>query len=36
VLDHGQIKEQGSHDELLNNQGVYHGLIEAQFRFMAS
>lgn len=33
VLDHGQIKEQGTHEELLEKQGLYHGLIEAQYRF---
>jgi ATP-binding cassette subfamily B protein len=36
VLDHGQIKEQGTHEELLENRGIYHGLIEAQYRFLAS
>jgi ATP-binding cassette subfamily B protein len=36
VLDHGQIKEQGTHDELLAMKGIYHGLIEAQYRFLAS
>jgi ATP-binding cassette subfamily B protein len=36
VLDHGQVKEQGTHEELLENRGIYHGLIEAQYRFLAS
>lgn len=34
VLDHGQILEVGSHDELMKLKGVYHGLIEAQYRFL--
>jgi len=34
VLDHGEIKEQGSHEELIAKQGVYHGLIQAQYRFL--
>ncbi|MNF09272.1 putative multidrug resistance ABC transporter ATP-binding/permease protein YheH [compost metagenome] len=34
VLDHGQIVEQGSHEELVAKRGVYNGLIEAQYRFL--
>lgn len=34
VLDHGRIVETGNHDELLNQRGIYHGLIEAQYRFL--
>ncbi|HEY2493513.1 MAG TPA: ABC transporter ATP-binding protein [Paenibacillus sp.] len=34
VLDHGEIKEEGNHAELVKQQGIYHGLIEAQFRFV--
>jgi ATP-binding cassette subfamily B multidrug efflux pump len=34
VLDHGVIKEEGSHDELIQLGGIYHGLIEAQYRFL--
>ncbi|MEK8127343.1 ABC transporter ATP-binding protein [Paenibacillus filicis] len=34
VLDHGEIKEQGNHEELIAKQGVYHGLIQAQYRFL--
>ncbi|MFF2018572.1 ABC transporter ATP-binding protein [Paenibacillus sp. NPDC058177] len=34
VLDHGQIKEEGNHSELTARDGVYNGLIEAQFRFL--
>jgi ATP-binding cassette subfamily B protein len=36
VLDHGRIVEQGNHAELLQKQGVYHGLIEAQYRFLSA
>ncbi|GGA23722.1 ABC transporter ATP-binding protein [Paenibacillus physcomitrellae] len=34
VLDHGEIKEQGTHKELVDKNGIYNGLIEAQFRFL--
>lgn len=34
VLDHGLIKEIGNHHELMNRQGVYRGLIDAQYRFL--
>lgn len=34
VLDHGEIKEQGSHDELMQQEGTYHGLIQSQYRFL--
>ncbi|OAB44358.1 ABC transporter ATP-binding protein [Paenibacillus glacialis] len=34
VLDHGEIKEEGSHAELIQRKGIYNGLIEAQFRFI--
>lgn len=34
VLDHGEIKEQGNHAELMQHRGTYFGLIEAQFRFI--
>lgn len=30
VLDNGQVAEQGSHQELLNNNGIYKRLIEMQ------
>lgn len=36
VLDHGSIVEQGSHDELMAQRGTYHGLIEAQYRFLSA
>jgi ATP-binding cassette subfamily B multidrug efflux pump len=31
VLDHGEIKEQGSHQELLRHNGIYRKLYEIQF-----
>ncbi|OMF85000.1 multidrug ABC transporter ATP-binding protein [Paenibacillus sp. FSL R7-0273] len=34
VLDHGEIKEEGTHAELTARDGIYNGLIEAQFRFL--
>ncbi|MCZ1267467.1 ABC transporter ATP-binding protein, partial [Paenibacillus tundrae] len=34
VLDHGEIKEEGNHEQLIQKQGVYNGLIEAQYRFL--
>lgn len=34
VLDHGEIKEEGTHAELTAHNGIYNGLIEAQFRFL--
>lgn len=34
VLDHGKIIEEGNHDQLMQKQGTYHGLIEAQYRFL--
>lgn len=33
VLDHGRIVEIGNHESLMAAQGVYYGLIQAQFRF---
>lgn len=32
VIDEGQIKESGSHDELLNAKGAYYNLYMAQFK----
>lgn len=34
VLDHGEIVEQGNHNELMNEKGVYFGLIQAQYRYL--
>jgi subfamily B ATP-binding cassette protein MsbA len=31
VLEHGQVKEQGSHDELLQKNGHYARLYRMQF-----
>ncbi|KAB2337339.1 ABC transporter ATP-binding protein [Cytobacillus depressus] len=31
VLDHGEIIEQGNHDELMERQGEYYHLVKAQF-----
>lgn len=36
VLDHGLIKEQGTHDELMAMRGTYYGLIEAQYKFLSA
>jgi len=33
VLDHGRIVEMGDHESLMAKQGVYYGLIQAQFKF---
>jgi ATP-binding cassette, subfamily B, multidrug efflux pump len=33
VLDHGRVVEQGNHESLMAHRGVYHGLIQAQFKF---
>ena len=32
VIDEGEVVEQGTHDELLSQQGVYHRLYMSQFR----
>ncbi|MFC0214776.1 ABC transporter ATP-binding protein [Paenibacillus chartarius] len=34
VLDHGSIMESGNHDELMAKQGIYYGLIQAQYKFL--
>ncbi len=34
VLDHGEIIEQGSHDELMDLQGEYYHLVKAQFKML--
>ncbi|MBO2943109.1 ABC transporter ATP-binding protein [Paenibacillus sp. F411] len=34
VLDHGRIMEEGNHHELMTQQGIYYGLIEAQYKFL--
>lgn len=35
VLDHGRIMETGNHDQLMEHQGIYYGLIQAQYRFLS-
>ena len=32
VIHHGRVAEQGTHQELLNLKGVYHGLVTAQMQ----
>ncbi|WP_040213869.1 ABC transporter ATP-binding protein [Clostridium polynesiense] len=34
VIDEGEIKESGSHDELLSQKGIYYSLYMAQYRFL--
>ncbi|AEI41403.1 ABC transporter ATP-binding protein [Paenibacillus mucilaginosus] len=34
VLDHGRVMEEGDHDALMKHQGIYHGLIQAQYRLL--
>ncbi|WP_256757389.1 ABC transporter ATP-binding protein [Cohnella sp. WQ 127256] len=36
VLDHGQIVDQGSHDELMKRPGHYRNLVDAQYRFLSA
>ncbi|SFF06892.1 ATP-binding cassette, subfamily B [Paenibacillus catalpae] len=36
VLDHGRIVEQGNHEQLIKKNGIYNGLIEAQYRFLSA
>src|SRR5690606_28246510 len=34
VLDHGEIIEQGTHHELMNEEGEYFGLVKAQYKML--
>ncbi|MCZ8521422.1 ABC transporter ATP-binding protein [Paenibacillus mucilaginosus] len=34
VLDHGRVMEEGDHAALIREQGIYHGLIQAQYRLL--
>jgi len=36
VLDHGEIKEMGNHEELMKRPGHYRNLIDAQYRFLSA
>jgi ATP-binding cassette, subfamily B, multidrug efflux pump len=36
VIESGNIVEEGTHEELLANQGVYHRLYQSQFRFRST
>ena len=36
VMDHGRVVETGSHEELLEKQGVYYGLYQTQFEGRAT
>jgi ATP-binding cassette, subfamily B, multidrug efflux pump len=36
VLDHGRIMEQGSHDELMKEKGIYYELVKAQFQMLGA
>ncbi|MEI7024468.1 ABC transporter ATP-binding protein [Paenibacillus sp. y28] len=35
VLDHGTMMEQGNHEDLMSKQGIYYGLIQAQYRLLS-
>lgn len=34
VLDHGEIMEQGNHNELMDSEGVYYHLVVSQFKML--
>ncbi|WP_261301048.1 ABC transporter ATP-binding protein [Paenibacillus andongensis] len=34
VLDHGRMMEIGNHEELMKEQKIYYGLIQAQYKFL--
>ncbi|KRF10855.1 multidrug ABC transporter ATP-binding protein [Paenibacillus sp. Soil787] len=34
VLDHGRMMEIGNHEELMKQQKIYYGLIQAQYKFL--
>jgi len=36
VLDHGEIKEMGNHEELMKRPGHYRNLVDAQYRFLSA
>jgi ATP-binding cassette, subfamily B, multidrug efflux pump len=34
VLDHGEVMESGDHQQLMQQQKIYYGLIQAQYKFL--
>ncbi|MBP1994803.1 ABC transporter ATP-binding protein [Paenibacillus eucommiae] len=34
VLDHGRVMESGSHEQLMEQQKIYYGLIQAQYKYL--
>ncbi|TFE30067.1 ABC transporter ATP-binding protein [Cohnella luojiensis] len=36
VLDHGQVVDQGNHEELMKRPGHYRNLVDAQYRFLSA
>ncbi|WP_248930856.1 ABC transporter ATP-binding protein [Paenibacillus hamazuiensis] len=34
VMDHGTLMEMGNHEQLMKHRGIYHGLIQAQYRLL--
>jgi ATP-binding cassette subfamily B multidrug efflux pump len=34
VLDHGKVMESGDHEQLMQQQKIYYGLIQAQYKFL--
>jgi ATP-binding cassette subfamily B multidrug efflux pump len=36
VLDHGEIVDQGNHEELMKRPGHYRNLVDAQYRFLSA
>ena len=34
VLDHGNLMEQGNHQQLMEQKGIYYGLVKAQFNIL--
>jgi len=36
VLDHGEIVDQGNHDELMKRPGHYRNLVDAQYRYLSA
>jgi ATP-binding cassette subfamily B multidrug efflux pump len=34
VLDHGEVMESGDHEQLIQQQKIYYGLIQAQYKFL--